>query len=164
MRHKRFRHIFTGLMAAMFLSLTACGSSSASSGSGRPSPYGAMGDVCSLVTASEVGGIVGETVVPAKIDFHGVPTCKYAAGSDFIQTSVVVEQSPQTAQASFHAIQGKAARSVPGVGDAAAFDTIATLTVLKGNVILGITVQVGKVSDQVSAEKQIAQLLIGRLK
>ena len=153
-----------GLGVGAAVALAACGSSEsgnvAEAGNSAGAEAGAAIDPCSLVTADEVGVIVGDKIVAAK---PGEGRCTYET-ADAQASAVIVEVDQKDAKNHMQverdtakvlgrmggaaAGEGPAGQDVnamlndstdaPGIGDEALFDINSRLSVRKGNVYVAV--------------------------
>jgi hypothetical protein len=158
------RIIGLGVGAMMAVALAACGSSEpsnvAEAGNSAGTEAGAAIDPCSLVTADEVGAIVGDKIVATK---PAEGRCTYET-ADAQAAAVIVEVDQKDAKNHMQverdtakvlgrmggaaAGEGPAGQDVnamlndstdaPGIGDEALFDINSRLSVRKGSVYVAV--------------------------
>jgi hypothetical protein len=123
-------------------------------------------DPCALATVDEVADALQDQVGPGHND--GIGDCQYQGASGYqSQIQIAVDENPGRA-GFFEAQAGQAnMKPIEGVGDSAfAFDSPAgftQLTVLKGDVLMTVTLSSERVKDRVAAATDLARLAVDRL-
>jgi hypothetical protein len=124
-------------------------------------------DPCVLVTKTDVsqrfGGIQVQTV--DGLSSGGAVTCTYSTPSprDSAFTAVATYTTAGEAKNFFESTKPPAAKDISGIGDAAFFDALGTLEVLKGQTVLSVTGSGPDTSSAEASEEQLAHIAIGRL-
>jgi hypothetical protein len=126
---------------------------------------GGAADACALVTADEAGTILGLSGVTTELTPGDFSYCFYrdSTGGAVGATSYTAHGGAST----FAAWQGgSGAQAVDGIGDDAVFDpSSATLFVLKGDAIMGITAGISSDSeaDRLEWAKAFGQIAADRM-
>ena len=153
------RLLLSALPAAVILALAAA---PALAGGGSQTKT----DPCALATVDEVADALQDQVGPGQND--GIGDCQYQGASGYqSQLQIGVDENP--GRAGFfdaQAAQGNM-QPVEGVGDGAlAFDSPAGFTqvmVLKGDVLMSVTLSSERVTDRLAAASALARLAVERL-
>ncbi len=161
---------------------TAAGASPSADGGGAPasaaasaeasaaasaaaSTAGGAAGVCSLMTADEVAQVTGVAGLTTDEMAGEVAYCSYA-GADGKAVAATSFQTKGGADVFAIWKSGSESTAVPGIGDDAVFDgSSATLFILKGDKILGLTAGDGQLpNDQrLTMEKQLGAIAAGRM-
>lgn len=124
-------------------------------------------DPCVLVTKTDVsqrfGGIQVQTL--DGLSSGGAVTCTYSTLSsrDSAFTAVATYTTAADAKNFFESTKPPAAKDISGIGDAAFFDALGTLEVLKGQTVLSVTGSGLDPSSVEASEVQLAHIAMSRL-
>jgi hypothetical protein len=150
---------------ALCILLAACGGVS-----GGSQVVSSDTDACSILSAQDVGQILGATVTaqsmaaaPSSVSGAKSSGCGYQSSDMSAYASVALSIAPDssTAQTAFNIMKGSGT-AVSGLGDDAVSQG-ATLIVLKDNAILVVGAATKQSGPNVDLEKQLAQKALGHL-
>lgn len=126
---------------------------------------GAQTDACALVSADEAGGILGATGATAELTPGDFSYCMYrTATGDIIAATSFTARGGRDVFKAWDS--GSGVQPVDGIGDDAVFDpSSATLFVIKGEAIYGVTAGIGSDPEAQRLEwaKAFAALAAGRI-
>lgn len=150
------------IVPALLLASLAVGGGAALAGGGSQTKT----DPCALATLEEVSEALDEEVGPGQND--GIGDCQYQGASGYSsEIQISVDENP--GRAGFFDSQAAAGtmQRVDDIGDGAlAFDSPAGFTqllVLKGDVLLSVTLSSPRVKDRLEAASELARAAVDRL-
>lgn len=161
--------------AAALLALGGCGGGGGRSAAPEPAP---VANACALVTRTEAGGAIGETVTPGMLGtkpvdggepcvFYGPdaaePHLPDSVQSDSVQVTLVQGAAASGAYATYRTAPGVRPQRVAGYGQSAFYDGSRSLNVLQNGSYVRILISRANGAPLLSAEEKLAREILPQL-
>jgi hypothetical protein len=173
------RRVTTALAAAAATAVTAALALGGCTGGGsaKPAPA-AVANACALVTRTEAGGAIGETVTAgvlgAKPGAGGAPCVFYgpdaarphhpdSIASDSVRVALLQGSAAADAYAAYRTSHGVRPQRVAGYGQSAFYDGSSSLNILQNGCYVRILISRANGAPLLSAEEKLAREILPKL-